>query len=196
MGMNATFSPQAQYGYRTMSYRIRPALICDQPQLETLIAASARTLSRNVYTEEEIETAITHVFGVDSELVADGTYFIVEQDGEFLACGGWSKRKTLFGGDQFAAREAGLLNPSTDPAKIRAFFVHPDHARKGIGRALLEHCEAAARAHGFTQAEMMATLPGVKLYEACGYKAKPAILHPTPNGKTLRFVPMKKDLPQ
>lgn len=178
-----------------MSYHIRPARIAEQPQLEMLIVSSSRALSQNEYTAEEIETAITYVYGIDSELVVDGTYFVVEQeDGELLACGGWSKRKTLFGGDQSATRETGFLNPLTDAAKIRAFFVHPAHARKGIGRALLHFCEAEARAQGFKQAELMATLPGVKLYEACGYTAKPLYVHHTPNGKTLNFMPMVKPL--
>src|SRR5687767_5514600 len=115
-----------------MTFRIRPTIPTDIPLLETLIADSARGLSRDVYTEAEIEAAITHVFGVDSELVEDGTYFTVTDiDSDTpLACGGWSRRKTLFGGDRFAARESGLLDPASEPAKIRAFFVHPDHARR------------------------------------------------------------------
>lgn len=178
-----------------MSFSIRPAHTDDIAALEELIARSARELSRDVYSEEEIDTAITHVFGVDSELVADGSYFLVEDEaGTPLACGGWSRRKTLFGGDRFAARESGLLDPKVEPAKIRAFFVHPDHARKGIGRALLEHCEAAARQHGFTRMEMMATLPGVKLYARYGYAAQEFSLYHPPEGVSLRFVRMTKTL--
>lgn len=179
-----------------MSYRIRPALPADIPALDALIDASARALSLEDYSEEEIHTAITHVFGVDSELVADGTYFVVEdsETGEPLACGGWSRRKTLFGGDRFAGRAAGLLDPATEAAKIRAFFVHPSQARRGIGRALLEHCEQEARGHGFTQAEMMATLPGLRLYARCGYTAQEESLYEAPDGKTVRFVRMTKPL--
>lgn len=178
-----------------MSFRIRPARTDDIAALEELIARSARELSRDVYSEAEINSAITHVFGVDSELVADGSYFLVEGEaGVPLACGGWSRRKTLFGGDRFAARETGLLDPKVEPAKIRAFFVHPDHARKGIGRALLEHCEAAARQHGFSRMEMMATLPGVKLYARYGYiEQEPSLYHP-PEGMPVRFVRMTKTL--
>lgn len=179
-----------------MQHPIRPALASEIPVLEQLIAVSARALSRAEYTDDEIETAVTHVFGVDSELVADGTYFVVtdSESGEALACGGWSRRKTLFGGDRYIGRESGLLDPATEAAKIRAFFVHPDHARKGIGRALLAHCEAEARRHGFSRAEMMATLPGVRLYAACGYVPQPQVLHYAPDGKTVRFVPMIKPL--
>jgi GNAT superfamily N-acetyltransferase len=175
-------------------YRIRPALPDDREALEALIALSARLLSAQDYTSREIEAAIRYVFGVDSELVADGTYFVVERAGTPLACGGWSRRRTLFGGDRYQGRESGLLDPNTEPAKIRAFFVHPDVARQGIGRALLNHCEAQARAHGFTSIEMMATLPGVKLYQAYGYEAKEQVEYDMPDGTPIRFVPMSKPL--
>lgn len=178
-----------------MPYYIRPATVQDTLKMEALIRESARVLSSSDYSADEIATAITHVFGVDSELLADGSYFVVEDEGDaLLACGGWSRRKTLFGGDRFTARESGYLDPAQDAAKIRAFFVHPVAARRGIGRALLMHCEEAARQHGFTRAEMMATLPGVKLYAACGYAAKPQELYHAPDGKTVRFVPMVKAL--
>lgn len=178
-----------------MSFHIRPATDDDIPALEALIALSARELSRDVYSDAEIEAAVTHVFGVDSELVADGTYFIVTDEvGELLACGGWSRRKTLFGGDRFDGRLAGLLDPRSEAAKIRAFFVHPGHARKGIGHALLDHCETAAREHGFRHIEMMATLPGVKLYARYGYATLEEVLHRTPDGVTLRFARMAKAL--
>lgn len=173
---------------------IRPASFDEIPALESLIALSARHLSTADYTPEQIESAIAHVFGVDSELVKDGSYFVVEENGEYLACGGWSKRKTLFGGDRFAGRESGLLNPAVDAAKIRAFFVHPAHARKGIGRALLAHCEAEARRHGFTQAELMATLPGVKLYRQEGYTGDTIEHFRQPDGVEVPFLPMRKSL--
>lgn len=179
-----------------MTFRIRTAIPLDIPSLETLIAESARGLSRDVYTEAEIEAAIVHVFGVDSELVEDGTYFTVtdSEDGAPLACGGWSRRKTLFGGDRFEGRQSGLLDPASEPAKIRAFFVHPGHARKGIGRALLQHCESEAVRHGFTHIEMMATLPGVKLYSRYGYTVLEECLHQTPSNIPLRFLRMGKAL--
>ncbi len=176
-----------------MNYLLRPAQPKEREALETLIAVSARALSREDYTEQEIEACITHVFGVDSEVVADGTYFVVEGDGKYLACGGWSRRRTLFGGDQYAGRETGFLDPKTEAAKIRAFFVHPDYARRGIGTALLCHCEAEAKAHGFSAIEMMATLPGVKLYQRFGYKGGDTVRYDTPAGP-VRFVPMRKAL--
>lgn len=178
-----------------MTFRIRPATAADTPALEALMAISARELSRDVYSEAEIEAAITYVFGVDSELVEDGTYFaVVDDDDRPLACGGWSRRRTLFGGDRFAGRKAGLLDPRSEPAKIRAFFVHPAQARKGIGRALLGHCEAEAKRHGFTRIEMMATLPGVRLYARYGYETLEESVHRTPDGVDLRFVRMAKAL--
>jgi GNAT superfamily N-acetyltransferase len=178
---------------KNRSYFIRPVLEKDREVLEELIANSARALSRDDYTEEEIEAAVNHIFGVDSELIEDKSYFVVEREGEYLACGGWSRRRTLFGGDRYAGRKSGLLDPSTEPANIRAFFVHPKHTRQGIGAALLLHCEEQARSHGFSAAQMMATLPGVKLYQACGYEAEEMVRYSTPDGE-VRFVPMRKRL--
>jgi GNAT superfamily N-acetyltransferase len=172
---------------------IRPARNEDYGRLQTLIAASARALSHDDYTDQEIEAAIAHVFGVDSELVADGSYFVVEREGECVACGGWSRRRTLFGGDQCAGRESGFLDPRTEAAKLRAFFVHPDHARQGIGTALLLHCESEAKSHSFTEMEMMATLPGVKLYRRFGYEGHEIVICDTAAGP-IRFVPMRKSL--
>lgn len=178
-----------------MSYAIRPVSYYETPSLEMLIAASARGLSGDDYTSEEIETAIRYIFGVDSELVEDGTYFaVVDETGAYMACGGWSKRRTLFGGDHYAGRKSGLLDPSKDAAKIRAFFVHPDHARKGVGKALLQHCEAEALKHGFTEAELMATLPGVKLYARYGYVGTEVQKFKQLNGVEVPFVPMRKTL--
>lgn len=166
----------------------------DTPALEDLIRLSARGLSREDYSDAEIETAIAHVFGVDSELVGDGTYFVIEHDGRPLACGGWSRRRTLFGGDRYHGRESGWLDPAADAARIRAFFVHPDAARQGLGSQLLDACEDAARAAGFSRMEMMATLPGVKLYRALGYAPAPPQVFTMPNGVALTFVPMAKAL--
>ena len=178
----------------TTAFTIRPAAEADVPALQVLIALSARALSREDYSDAEIEAAVRYVFGVDSELLADRSYFVVEQGDTPVACGGWSKRKTLFGGDQYSGRESGLLDPATEAAKIRAFFVHPDWARQGVGTLLLDHCEAEARRHGFTTAEMMATLPGVKLYRARGYAGDEVVTYPTPDGVALRFIPMIKKL--
>ncbi len=116
-----------------MDYSIRKATLEDRPALERLIAESARGLSRADYSEEQIEAAVAAVFGVDTDLILDGTYYVAEADGALAGCGGWSRRRTLFGGDRFAARDPGRLDPAKEPAKIRAFFVHPGWARKGMG---------------------------------------------------------------
>jgi len=174
---------------------IRPARADEIPALEALITASARILSQGYYSPEETEAAITHVFGVDSELVADGTYLVVEDAaGDRLGCGGWSKRATLFGGDRFAGRESGLLDPARDAAKVRAFFVAPQAARKGVGAALLKACEDAAASAGFARTELMATLPGVPFYAAHGYAEQGQISQDC-GGVAVRFVPMAKQLP-
>jgi GNAT superfamily N-acetyltransferase len=170
---------------------IRNATAADIPALETLIAASARALGQGFYNEAETEASIAHVFGVDSELIADGTYLVAEYRGALAGCGGWSRRKTLFGGDHAATRSAGTIDPATEPARIRAFFVAPDRARMGIATALLTACEDAARAHGFTRTALMATLPGVPFYTRHGYHAEPAATFDL-GGVPVRFVPMNK----
>ena len=129
----------------------------------------ART-SAGFYTPEQIEAAVTHVFGVDTGLVDDGTYYIVESEGQLVGCGGWSRRGALYGGDQRPMEQAPRLNPATDPARIRAFFVAPGWERRGIGSRLLAVCRAAAEAEGFTTFELMATLPGVPLYARYGFR--------------------------
>jgi GNAT superfamily N-acetyltransferase len=154
-----------------MSLHIRPATFDDIPPLTGLIAASVRGLSTGYYTDEQIESSIKYIFGVDTQLLLDSTYYVVESDGRTAACGGWSKRKTLYGGDQHKSHADPLLDPATDAARIRAFFVHPDFARQGIGRMLINFCEAEAMKNGFTRVELGATLPGVPLYTAMGYKA-------------------------
>jgi GNAT superfamily N-acetyltransferase len=172
---------------------LRKATPDDRAAIAELIAASARGLSRNDYTDRQIESAIeTGVFGVDTELIVDGTYYVTEIDGRLVGCGGWSKRKTLFGGDRFAKREAEELDPRRDPAKIRAFFVHPEWSRKGIGRAILERCESDARAYGFDSLELMATLPGRKLYEAEGYVTEEEVAYAMDDGVSIELVRMKK----
>jgi GNAT superfamily N-acetyltransferase len=127
-------------------------------------------------------------------LTEDGTYFVAEADDIIIGCGGWSKRKTLFGGDQFSKRDAGLLDPHLEAAKIRAFFIHPNFARQGIGRAILDRCEVDAARKGFISLELMSTLPGVGFYIACGHVATDPIFHDAA-GVALKFVPMKKALP-
>lgn len=172
---------------------IRPALVHEVPALEALIAASARGLSQGFYTPAQTEAAIAHVFGVDSELVRDGTYLVAEADDGIAGCGGWSQRATLFGGDRFAGRVSGLLDPARDAAKVRAFFVAPHAARRGVGAALLDACETAAAAAGFARTELMATLPGVPFYTAHGYQAETAISLDC-GGVAVPFLPMHKHI--
>jgi GNAT superfamily N-acetyltransferase len=178
----------------SLALNLRKAVFADVPQLETLIRRSARILSRNEYRPAQIEGALRGAFGVDSQLLRDETYFVVEDGGEPVGCGGWSYRSTLFGGDARDGRDASVLDPQTQAAKIRAFFVDPDHARRGIGSLLLEHCEREALSHGFTAVELMATLPGVKLYAVRGYVAMPRVHFDVGEGENIEFVPMRKSL--
>ena len=175
-----------------MQYPLRIATHADRPALQLLIARSARELGAADYRPEQIEGALQGAFGVDSQLIEDRTYFVAESAGCLVGCGGWSWRRTLFGGDSHDARNATELDPRTDAAKIRAFFIDPDYARRGIGRALLERCEAEARARGFTRFELMGTLPGVRLYRALGYVAGELVHYPVAPGVTIEFVPMRK----
>ncbi len=177
-----------------MEYRIRRATLDDRAALEQLIAESARGLSRGDYTDEQVEAAVASVFGVDTDLILDGTYYAAEAGGELVGCGGWSRRRTLFGGDRFAERDSGELDPSQEHARIRAFFVHPGWARKGVGGAILAECERAARAYGFRSLELMATLPGVRLYAARGYEAGERVSYELAGGVTIGLVPMRKEL--
>jgi len=177
-----------------MQITTRLATFDDIPQLNQLIARSARSLSAGFYTPAQAESAIKYVFGVDTQLVIDGTYYVAEIGGETVACGGWSRRNTLYGGDQHKEKEDPLLDPAIDAARIRAFFVHPDHARKGIGRLLIDVCETAAKANGFTAMEMGATLPGVPLYTVTGYKETGRINTVLPDGVEWEIVRMGKSL--
>jgi GNAT superfamily N-acetyltransferase len=175
---------------------LRLATASDQPALHTLIAASVRGLQKNDYTPEQIKGALGTVLGLDTQLVADGTYFVAEAKAMcariIVGCGGWSRRQTLFGSDHAPVREPNFLNPETDAAKIRAFFIHPDWARRGIGTQILEACESAARAAGFSRFEMGATLTGVPLYLARGYQIVERIEVPLSNGAALPVVRMAK----
>ncbi|HEX6731821.1 MAG TPA: GNAT family N-acetyltransferase [Pyrinomonadaceae bacterium] len=175
-------------------YVIRRATLADRPDIERLIECSARGLSQHDYSKDEIEAAIAGVFGVDTDLIRDGTYFVAEAAGLLVGCGGWSKRRNLFGGDRYHNREGGELDPTTEPAKIRAFFVHPDWARKGIAKTILSLCEGEAEAFGFRSVELMATLPGVRLYVACGYERGETVMHVMENGIKLPLMPMRKPL--
>ena len=174
--------------------RLRRARLSEVPSLNALIATSATELSRGYYTPAQTESLVTHVFGVDTQLIADETYYVVEIDGRLAACGGWSGRRTLFGGDQAKDSSDPALDPATEAARVRAFFVHPSYARQGLGRRLLLHCESEVRAAGFRRAELMATLPGVPLYRALGYEALEPVTHPLPDGQVVEFVRMGRAL--
>ncbi len=172
---------------------VRVAREEDVPVLRELIEASVRGLQAGDYSAEQIEAALRKVFGVDSQLIADETYLVAETGGgEIVGCGGWSKRKTLYGGDVWAAREDSLLDPLKDAAKIRAFFVHPGWARRGIGTLILEACEKAATEAGFGRFEMGATLTGVPLYQMRGYTALENLAVPLGDGLELPIVRMEK----
>src|ERR1700722_7315669 len=180
-----------------MTYRLRPATLADEIELRDLIARSIRALGMGDYSSDQIEAALLGAFGVDTNLIRDGTYFVALTDrGRIVGCGGWSCRRTLFGSDARGNRDDTLLDPRSDPAKIRAFFVDPHHARRGIGRAILERSEAEAIRAGFSALELMATLPGRRLYEKCGYVAQVEVQIPLPGDLQITFVPMRKKLPE
>jgi len=183
--------------------RTRLATAEDIPLLRALIDDSVRRLQTNDYSQAQLEAALRTVFGVDSQLIADGTYLVAESASSpksggkpvIAGCGGWSKRKTLYGGDRWRERQGDLLDPKTDAAKVRAFFIHPDWARCGVGSIILNDCENAARAAGFTRFEMGATLTGEKFFRQRGYVAQKRIELPLENGITLPIVHMVKTDP-
>lgn len=178
-----------------MTPELRLATIADVPALQQLIRDSVVGLGAAYYTADQISSALSHVFGVDTQLIADGTYFVIELDNEIAGSGGWSRRKTLFGGDQMKSRQGeALLDPTTEAARIRAFYVHPRWARRGLGRKLIEACEDAARAAGFSKIELMATLPGEPLYTANGYEKAEATEIVTPTGERLPAFRMTKSI--
>lgn len=176
------------------SFTIRVATRDDVPALRELIPVSVRALSAGFYSAAEIESALLHVFGVDTQLIDDGTYFVAERAGEILGCGGWSRRRTLYGGDQAKTHADTLLDPNVAPARIRAFYVHPESARQGIGRALLAACTSAARLAGFRRLELVATLPGEPLYRALGFEAHESFGISLPEGISLASVRMSRPI--
>jgi GNAT superfamily N-acetyltransferase len=150
---------------------LRPARHEDIPSIEVLIATSARALLAPCYSAEQIEAALGSVFAVDTELLEDGTYFVVLRGATVAGCGGWSRRRTLFGASNRQAHEDTALDPTRDPARIRAFFVHPAFTRRGIGAMLMRHSQRAAADAGFRAMELVATLGGEPLYTAFGFVA-------------------------
>ena len=174
-------------------FHLRLATEDDVPALHALIEASVRGLQANDYTRAQMEGALGTVLGLDSQLIADRTYFVAEADNELAGCGGWSKRKTLFGADRGPGRAPDLLDPATDAAKVRAIFVHPAFARRGLGSLILATVEDAAWAAGFRKFEMGSTLTGVPLYRLKGYVEVERIAVPLWNGEALPVVKMVKD---
>jgi GNAT superfamily N-acetyltransferase len=175
--------------------RFRLAVAEDAPRLTALIEASVRGLQAQDYSPAQMDGALGTWLGLDTQLIADGTYFAVEpvaDPGTLAACGGWSRRRTPYGSDHRPGRDDALLDPRMDAAKIRAFFVHPDWARQGIGSHILEMCEEAARAEGFTRFEMGATLTGIPLYRRHGYVEQERVELPLRNGDVLPIVRMTR----
>jgi GNAT superfamily N-acetyltransferase len=162
--------------------------------LGKLIDESARRLSTGDYSAAQIDGALQGTFGVDTQLIRDGSYWVVEAAGRIVAAGGWSRRAALCGGDNYAEKIADALDPKHDAARIRAFFVHPDVARQGLGRRLLAQCEIEAARHGFRRVTLLATLPGVRLYRACGYVADEPVSQTVGGGVQMPFLPMHKTL--
>jgi len=176
-------------------FSIRNATAADIPTLEVLIEQSVRGLQTNDHTPAQIDGSIGSAFGIDRQLLADRTYFVatpIDDPTQIVASGGWSYRATLCGSDALTNRDNTSLNPATGYAKIRAIFVHPDWARRGLGSLLLAHCEAAAQAAGFTRFEMGSTLTGVPLYTLKGYREQNRFTMPLPNGEQLPIVRMIK----
>jgi len=177
-------------------FTIRTATQADIPALHALIERSVRGLQHE-YTHAQREGALGHALGLDTQLVEDGTYFIASPNDDpntIAGSGGWSFRQTLFGSDGGPGRIGAIMDPATDSAKIRAIFIDPAWARRGLGTLILHHCEGAARKAGFTRVEMGSTLTGYPLYRAKGYIEQKRVNVPLPNGKTLVIIHMTKSL--
>jgi len=180
---------------RTPDLLLRLASRADVPALSILIDRSARTLCARAYNEQQMRSWMTHAFFVDESLIDDGTYCVAEVDGQIVGAGGWSRRKRLFQGEAGSSAGVGeenVANPSTDPARIRMFFIDPDWTRRGIGRRILEFCEAQAVTAGFRRCELMATLTGEPLYAACGYDIVERVDLLLPDGVVVEGVRMTK----
>jgi len=174
---------------------LRPATAADIPALRDLIEQSVRALSIGYYTGRQIESALHYVFGPDTQLIADRTYYVIESPaGELVAAGGWSRRRTLHGGDQIKGAHDPLIDPATDPARIRAFFVHPAWARRGLARWLFDQCAADAAAAGFRALELVATLSGEPLYRALEFVEIERSVTILPDGESLPVVRMTRPL--
>ena len=177
-----------------MSLTLRLAAPEDLPALRDLMNAAIGELLKPFLPPDAVAASFD-IMGLDSQLIADGTYFVVEDDEQLSGCGGWSRRATLFGGDHSAGRDAALLDPARDAARVRAMYTHPDHVRKGVGRLVLEACEAAAAGEGFTRCELAGTMAGEPLYRACGYHEIERFSAATSSGVEVPLVRMGKALP-
>jgi GNAT superfamily N-acetyltransferase len=173
--------------------RLRLATLEDVPVLTELMNGAISRLLQDFLPPEGVAASF-EIMGLDTQLIRDRTYFVVEDGGEIAGCGGWSRRATLFGGDHSAGRDAALLDPAVDAARVRAMYTHPDHTRKGVGRLVLDACETAAAAEGFTRAEMAATMGGVPLYRACGYHDIEPFTAATSTGYAVPLIRMGKAL--
>ena len=177
-----------------MTVTIRRATMADALDISKLIAESARELGRSDYSDDVIEAALKSAWGLDTQLIADGTYFLAHVDGELAACGGWSFRRTLFGSDGLSSRDDRRLSPGQDPARIRAFFVRPQFARQGLGARLLALCEQEAKSAGFLTLSLGATAPGRRLYRAFGFVEGEPINFDLGGGMTIQIIPMSKTI--
>jgi N-acetylglutamate synthase-like GNAT family acetyltransferase len=175
-----------------MEFTTRLATHSDVPVLLPLIDAAIEELQRGFLDEAQLKSSRS-IMGIDSQLIDDGTYVVVELEGKIVGCGGWSRRATLYGGDHSAGRDAALLDPSRDPAKIRAMYTHSSYTRRGVGRLILSVCEAAAAAEGFTALELMATLAGEPLYAADGFQAIERVEDPAA-GTPVPLVRMRREV--
>ena len=173
---------------------LRLATLDDVPAIRALIDASVRALSAGYYSEEQIDSSLRWVFGPDTQLIADGTYYVIEVEGAIVAAGGWSRRATLYGGDQMKDVADAVLDPERDAARIRAFFVHPAWTRRGFARRLYDACAGAARTWGFRELQLVSTLPGEPLYRALGFTPDEELVHEMPDGVGLPVVRMRQKI--
>jgi GNAT superfamily N-acetyltransferase len=176
-----------------MPFALRLARADDIDALKPLMDRAIRRLLEPFLPADAVEASF-EIMGLDTQLIADGTYFAVEDGGTIIGCGGWSRRATLFGGDHSANRSAALLDPKVDAARVRAMYTDPAHARRGVGRAVLDACEAAAAAEGFGRVQLAATLSGEPLYRACGYQVVERFTSPTRAGIDIPLLRMEKAL--
>ena len=171
---------------------LRVATAADAPAIQQLMHDSARELFPHFYDEHQTASGIVHIAHLDMALVEDGTYYVHEDAGEIVACGGWSRRNKLYAGARESEDDGRLLDPATEPARVRAMFVRGDHTRRGLGRAIIDACEEAARAEGFRTLALMATLPGEPLYRACGFAEVERVTITLPDGVTVGGVAMER----